>query len=77
MTNTADACRCDQGWICEQHSDQTWPHDDCPGPGMKCANPVCPFWMGDAPFALNIPWERVYASSHEGCLLRLATKVRQ
>ncbi len=21
-------------WICEQHYWQTWPHDDCPGPGV-------------------------------------------
>ena len=22
------------GWVCEQHPDQPFPHDDCPGPGM-------------------------------------------
>lgn len=21
-------------WVCEQHPDKPWPHDDCPGPGM-------------------------------------------
>lgn len=22
------------GWVCEEHPDREWPHDDCPGPGM-------------------------------------------
>jgi hypothetical protein len=22
------------GWVCEEHPDLEWPHDDCPGPGM-------------------------------------------
>jgi hypothetical protein len=22
------------GWVCEEHPDKPWPHDDCPGPGM-------------------------------------------
>lgn len=22
------------GWVCEQHPDLEWPHDDCAGPGM-------------------------------------------
>lgn len=22
------------GWVCEQHPDKSWPHDDCAGPGM-------------------------------------------
>ena len=22
------------GWVCEQHPDKPWPHDDCAGPGM-------------------------------------------
>jgi hypothetical protein len=30
----ADAQR--SSWICEQHPDQGWPHDDCAGPGMPC-----------------------------------------
>ena len=21
-----------EGWICERHTDQPWPHEDCPGP---------------------------------------------
>lgn len=24
------------GWICEEHPDRPWPHDDCAGPGMPC-----------------------------------------
>lgn len=22
------------GWMCEAHPGQEWPHGDCPGPGM-------------------------------------------
>lgn len=22
------------GWVCEQHPDLPWPHDQCAGPGM-------------------------------------------
>ncbi len=22
------------GWVCEQHPDLEWPHDNCEGPGM-------------------------------------------
>jgi hypothetical protein len=51
-------CHCVHGWICEAHPDQPWPHDNCPGPGMRCDNPVCPYWQGDDPEALNPPdWE--------------------
>ena len=34
--------KCDEGWICEQHPDLPWPHDDCGGPGMRCDVPTCP-----------------------------------
>jgi hypothetical protein len=27
---------CTNGWLCEQHPDRGWPHDDCAGPGMPC-----------------------------------------
>jgi len=33
------SCRCAEGWICEAHPDQPWPHQDCAGPGEPC--PVC------------------------------------
>lgn len=23
-------------WLCEEHTDLPWPHDDCPGPGVPC-----------------------------------------
>lgn len=23
-------------WICEEHPELPWPHDDCAGPGMPC-----------------------------------------
>lgn len=29
-------------WICEQHPDKPWPHDDCAGPGMPKVEPVEP-----------------------------------
>jgi hypothetical protein len=27
---------CHDGWVCEQHPDRGWPHDDCGGPGKSC-----------------------------------------
>ena len=33
----------DNGWICEEHPDLPWPHDDCGGPGVPCENPACDF----------------------------------
>ena len=47
------SCHCAQGWICEEHPDLPWPHDDCAGPGMQCSNPDCPWWAGPKPPALN------------------------
>jgi hypothetical protein len=32
-------CRCNLGWICEEHPDQAWSHDNCAGPSVPC--PVC------------------------------------
>jgi hypothetical protein len=30
-------CKCDGGgWVCEQHPEREWPHDDCAGPGEPC-----------------------------------------
>ena len=34
-------CFCDDGWVCEQHPNRPWPHDDCSGPRMLCRNPAC------------------------------------
>jgi hypothetical protein len=32
----------DTAWICTQHRDRPWPHDDeCSGPGLLCTNPRC------------------------------------
>lgn len=56
MPDDARTCgRCDDGWVCEQHPEQPWPHPDpaeadgeCAGPGMRCGNPDCPLfteWM--------------------------------
>jgi hypothetical protein len=33
---------CDAGWICEEHPDRPYPHDDCAGPAMLCRTPGCP-----------------------------------
>jgi len=35
--------KCDNGWICEEHPDLPWPHDDCGGPGVPCENSPCDF----------------------------------
>lgn len=43
------ACYCSDGWVCEEHADEPWPHIDvttgsrCPGPGVPCTNRLCPF----------------------------------
>jgi hypothetical protein len=37
----SDCLKCVDGWICEQHVDQPWPHGDCPGPGMPCDATGC------------------------------------
>ncbi|MGH9240545.1 MAG: hypothetical protein ACRD3G_21085 [Vicinamibacterales bacterium] len=34
--------QCANGWICELHPYQPWPHDDCEGPRTLCENPNCP-----------------------------------
>jgi hypothetical protein len=31
-----------EGWICEQHPDRPYPHDDCAGPAMLCQTKGCP-----------------------------------
>jgi hypothetical protein len=41
FTEEPVGCYCADGWICEQHADRPWPHDDCAGPGMPCANVNC------------------------------------
>lgn len=53
MAVTTSCGKCDEGWICEAHPDQPWPHPDpsdlvtgrCAGPGMPCDAPGCPFSM--------------------------------
>ncbi len=43
--NYCDRCREGEGWICEQHPNKHFPHDDCIGPGMPCSsgcNPLAP-----------------------------------
>jgi len=34
-------CSCNHGWVCEEHSDQPWEHDNCGGAGERCKNPNC------------------------------------
>jgi hypothetical protein len=37
MTYLSERCVCGgEGWLCEQHPERAWPHDDCAGPGMPC-----------------------------------------
>jgi hypothetical protein len=36
LTKPAQVHVCEDGWICEQHPEQGWPHDDCAGPGRPC-----------------------------------------
>jgi hypothetical protein len=45
-------CHCADGWICEAHPDQPWPHDDCAGPGMP--GPQCD---ADEPPRLPEAWK--------------------
>lgn len=33
--------KCAEGWVCEEHPDKPWPHDDCAGPGVPCKEPGC------------------------------------
>ena len=61
---THDVCHCAEGWICERHPEQPWPHDDCTGPGEPCSNPDCPWWRGLAPTALTAnEWTKVVAGT--------------
>jgi hypothetical protein len=45
-TKWEQICPCNQGWLCEQHPAEGWPHDDCAGPGMPC--PRCNNISGSA-----------------------------
>jgi hypothetical protein len=36
LTKPAQHHVCEDGWICEQHPEKGWPHDDCPGPRAPC-----------------------------------------
>jgi len=47
-------CRCEQGWICEEHPDKPYPDDNCTGPGTQCDNPECPWWKGPSAAALRM-----------------------
>jgi hypothetical protein len=63
--NAPETCHCDQGWICEEHPDRPWPHDECSGPGTQCHNPECSWWQGENPKALDRPWDVVIASTSD------------
>ena len=58
-------CHCAEGWICEQHPDQPWPHDDCAGPGAPCRTEDCPWWRGPAPAALDTSDWTIHATTRE------------
>lgn len=38
----APTCWCVDGWLCQRHAHEPWPHDDCPGPGVRCLRTDCP-----------------------------------
>lgn len=58
-------CHCLEGWICEEHTELPWPHQDCAGPGTRCSNPECPWWKGGSPAALNTADIEVFESRRE------------
>lgn len=33
--------KCDEGWICEAHPGESWPHEGCGGAGMPCREKGC------------------------------------
>ena len=37
-------CYCNQGFVCEDHTDKPRGHDGCDGAGIQCANHDCPWW---------------------------------
>jgi hypothetical protein len=40
MTERPACPRCqDQRWVCEEHPERVWPHEECAGPGVPC--PAC------------------------------------
>jgi hypothetical protein len=46
---TASCGKCADGWICEEHPDRPWPHDDCAGPGKPCDGPSCQYRIDTRP----------------------------
>jgi hypothetical protein len=46
-------CHCDRGFVCEHHPDCPDGHDGCRAEGVRCPNPDCPWWQGEAPAALD------------------------
>jgi hypothetical protein len=34
-------CWCFYGWVCEEHPDKAWRHDQCVAAGDLCKNPQC------------------------------------
>jgi hypothetical protein len=76
MTDSAlprpiEPCHCDRGWQCEEHPGKPSPHDDCPSPGTRCSNPICPYWQkvsgGTKPLALlpDVQFERMIATRRD------------
>jgi hypothetical protein len=56
-------CCCYAGWICETHPERPWPHDECPGPQMRCSNVGCMWWRGPKHAALDTSdWIAVVSS---------------
>ena len=64
MSETALTCgKCFEGWVCERHPNQPWPHDECEGPGVPCTNPVCPYRIDLRPVATRTGLVRPGAAS--------------
>lgn len=55
-------CRCDGGYVCEEHPDE-WPgHDGCDFPPRDCMDPRCPWWQGPQPPDYYGPWTEIRIS---------------
>jgi hypothetical protein len=40
---TLSCGKCNEGWICEEHPDQPWPHQNCAGPAIPCDVVTCAY----------------------------------
>ena len=64
MRPILSCAKCDYGWICEEHPDQPFPHDNCAGPAMPCDEPTCPYRIDTRP--VSLAYDRVTGANVEG-----------